>query len=345
MTDFFDIKPFNPRSKVSGDECYIITLYDKEKKEDLDLKHGVSIIPYHRYKCKYGMNESFEVVTYLFNYFYDEYTKSKFRDPKLYYKIFKCKSRGLIYNHSIKHTFTTNEIYVLYQIEEYTLFNQIHTKMTRNELGELESFNDEPALIQYTNDYKMIWKQEWYKNGQLHRENNSPAKIRFCNHNRLIGVSPYDRHVDEEGWYINGIPSREDKTLPTFIHYTCPRFKRGKLIPPQINVKVFETRDDTYNYKQYVQYWHGGAYHKLMLETYEVYKRRIRDNEIIDIYRDRSNDLPSTIQYYSNGKIKQAKWYKGIKLHREGYLPAVIHYDKEGGIIWQKFYIDGEFII
>ena len=61
-------------------------------------------------------------------------------------------------------------------------------KETRDENGELHSFNDEPAVIWDNLD------KFWCKNGELHRDNDQPAVI---------------YHDDIEFWYQYGKRHRE----------------------------------------------------------------------------------------------------------------------------------------
>jgi uncharacterized protein CbrC (UPF0167 family) len=61
-----------------------------------------------------------------------------------------------------------------------------HGYYTTDELGRFHSFNDEPAIV--VNSYSTMDENEvetitegyqaWYKNGELHRDNDLPAVIR-----------------------------------------------------------------------------------------------------------------------------------------------------------------------
>lgn len=75
---------------------------------------------------------------------------------------------------------------------------------TRNEVGELHSFNDKPAII--TKDgYKY-----WYKNGRRHRDNDLPAVV--DNKNNDYKACGYKE------WWIDGIRHR-GFDRPAFIFY------------------------------------------------------------------------------------------------------------------------------
>jgi hypothetical protein len=334
------ITSFNPKYNALGIECYLVTLYDPTQNADLDLTNHVNILPNHCYQCKEELdNISFKIITNLFEYFNHDCHMKMFIDPKKHYKIFRCQTDTFIDLNLRYYECSRKTIYVYEEIDQGALFNHIRHKMTRNNLGELESYNDEPALIQHDNSCKNICKNYWYKSGQLHREGNLPAEIHYC-------IWPYEvPHINSEFWYINGNPSREDKTLPTSIYYSCPRFRRDKLYPSQISCKEFETKDNTFKYIRRI-YYEYSIYNKLLRETHSLTKTKIEDHLDCNTYFDREHgdELPAEIIYYSNGQLQKQIWYKDGKIHRVN-KPAVIYYNKAGEIEYQKYFDHGKCIV
>ena len=58
-----------------------------------------------------------------------------------------------------------------------------------------------------------------------------------------------------------------------------------------------------------------------------------------EIWRD--NDLPSQVDFYDNGKIKNRYWHKNNKLDRDNDLPAYIKYTDSGQVDAMVWYKDG----
>lgn len=335
------ITSFNPKYNFLGIECYLVTLYNPTQNADLDLTNHVNILPNHCYQCKEELdNNSFKVIINLFTYFDRDHHMKMFIDPMKHYKIFECQT-NISYNldlHNYEGNYKT--IYVHEEIDQETLFHYIKHKMTRNNLGKLESYNDEPALIQYDDYCKNIQKTHWYKSGQLHRKGDLPAEIHYCY------LSYEIPHIKSEFWYINGVHKRLDPTLPTSIHYKCPGYKTDKLFPLQISCKEFETEDNTYQYIRRIFYEYS-FWNKMVFESHSLTKNRIgADNFYCVTYYDREHgdELPAQIKYYSNGQPKKKIWYKDGKIHRVN-KPAVIYYNKEGEIDYQKYFDHGKYIV
>jgi antitoxin component YwqK of YwqJK toxin-antitoxin module len=49
------------------------------------------------------------------------------------------------------------------------------------------------------------------------------------------------------------------------------------------------------------------------------------------------------VKYYSNGNIDFEMYLKNGRLHRDGDLPAVIHYLDTGTMYSEEYYIDGQY--
>ena len=83
------------------------------------------------------------------------------------------------------------------------------SKETRNDNGELHSFNDLPAIV-YSDGTKI-----WYKDGLVHRDNDLPAVI---------------MSDGTKKWCKNGLVHR-DNDLPAIINYngTMIWYRNGKL--------------------------------------------------------------------------------------------------------------------
>ena len=48
-----------------------------------------------------------------------------------------------------------------------------------------------------------------------------------------------------------------------------------------------------------------------------------------ELWSNRQNNLPSSIYYYNNGDIKEERWMKQRRTHRDNDLPADIKYYKK----------------
>jgi hypothetical protein len=69
-------------------------------------------------------------------------------------------------------------------------------KRWRNKYGELHSTFDHPAEMYYSLEGR-IFKQEWYKNDLLHRDNKKPAIIYYNPNNKETSLFWY-----EDGEYL-----------------------------------------------------------------------------------------------------------------------------------------------
>jgi antitoxin component YwqK of YwqJK toxin-antitoxin module len=56
----------------------------------------------------------------------------------------------------------------------------------------------------------------------------------------------------------------------------------------------------------------------------------------------REGDLPAVIHYFADGSIVNKLFYKNNLCHREGDLPAEIHYRKDSSVESERFYKDGQ---
>ncbi len=106
---------------------------------------------------------------------------------------------------AIINTYNKNVIYYDYHYSNIMTFARLYK-------GELNSYNDEPAIVYQNGD------KSWYKDGELHRDNDLPAvewidgtKIYYKNGNRhrdnnkpaVIYSDVYSPHQLE--YWINGI--------------------------------------------------------------------------------------------------------------------------------------------
>lgn len=78
--------------------------------------------------------------------------------------------------------------------------------VTRNEVGELHSFRDRPAVELFDGDGNLI-RQQWFRNGAQHRDE-GPAEIDF---------RPGDGSVEQEEWFRDG--KRSNPSGPALVEY------------------------------------------------------------------------------------------------------------------------------
>lgn len=64
-------------------------------------------------------------------------------------------------------------------------------------------------------------------------------------------------------------------------------------------------------------------------------------NVPIDGHDDLPDDLPTWVDYYPDGGLKELDWYKSRSKHREGG-PAIIEYNPDGSVKAEKYYLRGE---
>ena len=76
-------------------------------------------------------------------------------------------------------------------------------KEWHNAAGQLHRENDQPALIRYGAD-GIIFIEAWYLNGQLHRENDQPAEIQYYKNGE----------IEYEAWFLNGRLIKEQPPKP-----------------------------------------------------------------------------------------------------------------------------------
>lgn len=150
--------------------------------------------------------------------------------------------------------------------------------------GLLHRDNDLPAKIRYHSD-GVIMQQTWYQNGQRHREADQPAKIRYYENKRLR----------LQRWYVNGRLHREqcaeDPERPATIYYN--RSDAEDVIESQV--------------------WYAHGF----------------------VHRD--HDLPTVIVYTDGGSIAQEIWCSQGTIHRDHDLPAKITYAKDGSVRMQWY--------
>jgi len=91
----------------------------------------------------------------------------------------------------------------------------VEETQTRNEKGELQSFNDEPSEVLCFLISGEICEKRWHDCGKLHRDGDKPAVIRYSvPNNKVWWVEYYQHGVQEragnqpvfESYYYSGKP-------------------------------------------------------------------------------------------------------------------------------------------
>ena len=190
---------------------------------------------------------------------------------------------------AIKHVSTINKVkdgkHISYTVERtYDNKNSLLKTRYMNMNGQLHREGDKPAYIKYDytdNNEVYVCVEYWYENGKKHRDGDKPAHIEYYNMNV--------KH--QELWYQNDKIHR-DGDMPAHIFY-----------------------DD--NGLKSQEYW------------YQHDK----------IHRD--DDKPACIRY-KNNNVVLLSWYKNDKIHREGGKPAIIKQDYDGIIYSQTWYLRGK---
>ncbi len=180
------------------------------------------------------------------------------------------------------------------------------------------SREDGPAVIEYWEESDNKRNEQWYKDGEKHREedDDKPAYIEY-NDVELLGFTSIIR---KEFW-VHGQQHRVKN--PAVITY------KGDLVCVTYHewwVKDFKTK---------VAWYLGDLAHTKHRDGAPA-KIRYHDNgeESERCYYkngklDRQNG-PAIEQFYKGGRKKEERWCRDYKLHREG-APAVIRYDEKTG--------------
>lgn len=154
---------------------------------------------------------------------------------------------------------------------------------------------------------RLSYAKYWYKNGKKHRRD-GPASIQSF----LEGTE------EKEEWFINGEPAAPEPGLSyskRYNYYLGKKYVSAEFFPDKPN-KISEI------------FWYEPLNGK-------SYKHR-------EIWRNgRENDLPTIIEYYTNGKISEEKWVKNKKWHRDSGKPSHISYDRRGNITNKKYFVNG----
>lgn len=238
----------------------------------------------------------------------------------------------------------------------------------------------EPAEANYKVHYRggtyivKLYSESWYKNGQLHRDGDNPAFVRYSNN--------YVDLPTLEIYYKNGVITREKK--PAKIDYQfkhCDRIKneyyykdgqyhRGNDLPAVI------LRDENDNIAKQEWYKDGLKHREGNKPSYIATNSNGRV-ECEKWYKNgiptRENNLANSVTYFSNGKISEEEWldengtYKDLNgepnsisyystgeisgkyLRKVGGtrydsvkdLPAVVEYTKNGTLKKEEWYKNG----
>jgi antitoxin component YwqK of YwqJK toxin-antitoxin module len=181
----------------------------------------------------------------------------------------------------------------------------------KNKFGLLHSIDDQPSIVDNGNLY-------WHRDGKIHRENDMPSII----------MNNGDKY-----WYINGVPSRSDMSLP-YIEMSNGK-KRYRLEDGGYK-KIGRLREEWFNKNSEYNRVDGPAY------------IRYNENGNIDLEyyylngKIHREDGPASIQYYENGNIQCEYYYLNGEVHREDG-PAVIGYNENGNICTESYYINGKY--
>lgn len=86
---------------------------------------------------------------------------------------------------------------------------------TLNQSGQLHSYDDNPALVFY-NDENNIIREEWYKNGKPHRDNDEPAVRHYPINKKTKKYKKYQDVYEILYYFKEGKLHRDDN--PAFIY-------------------------------------------------------------------------------------------------------------------------------
>lgn len=216
----------------------------------------------------------------------------------------------------------------------------------------LHKENDEPALITYYNSLNQEGKQQvdklkWFVDGfQIKRENNLSNSISFYESGQLQTEEWYDKvewedksildrindparilyfkngKINQKEWFINGIYYREDFELHTSeSYYDNEKNSIKTQIWHQGEGNFIERQNDLPAAIEYYDDFDEKGDPLIMMEEW-----------FIEGKKNREGDLPAVIVYYKNGNIQTQEWWKNDELHREDDLPARIDYHASGYI-------------
>lgn len=197
-----------------------------------------------------------------------------------------------------------------------------------------------PAVITYNVSNKII-EEMWMHHGNLHRDNDEPAHIRYYDspttplqkqcwythqkHNRETGPASIEYYpngqISYEKWKINNIKHRHD--YPAITRYT----DNGTIIETHWIQNGIYGR---INGPSSIKYFPNGS------PKQEIWR--------LDCCRHRDHDQPATTTYYPTGQIERQEWYVNDRWHRDHDQPAIIEYNIDGSVRMRKWYVDDKLI-
>lgn len=172
----------------------------------------------------------------------------------------------------------------------------------RNGCGELHQVDDKPAFISYMVNNKVMI-MEWYKNGVLHRNDNSgysskrnlfekPARIEYTHNMNVVKME----------WYFEGRLHRHSDTGPALIHYFTD--KRNKFIDGNIRKVGWYSDGKAHRYDKaaIIEYDKND---NVIKEEWNIHGRYSRDDD---------NEKPCLFEY-KNEVIIHVVWYQEGLIH------------------------------
>lgn len=203
-------------------------------------------------------------------------------------------------------------------------------KTTRNDNGELHSFNDEPSSITYRGN--KIESMAWHKNGVLHRIG-KPALVCYDFKETLSNIT----------YYHEGVLHREDG--PALIYYDF----NGMIEEQQW---VLHGLSQSINHKPAKIKYHNGIAYQVSYHNKSLV-HRVNYPAILTFDRkgvlilaqwyeksERTNTLntPAHVEYNEETRgLTNVTYYFKDKPHRVNG-PASIGWDPQGNLLYEKFF-------
>ena len=176
--------------------------------------------------------------------------------------------------------------------------------------GELHRDDDKPAFIKYDNtDPDLVRSEEYHKNGKLHRSG-KPASIEYAFTGGLI----------QEEYFENGVYHRSGEE-PTMVEYDSGVVRAHSYLRGHRGLGEFYREGDK---PSFIKFYNNG---NVASETY------IKGQE-----EDRDGDKPAYVRYYEDGALKTHRFYINGLIHRGGDKPAWIGYYKNGDTKLERYY-------
>jgi hypothetical protein len=188
--------------------------------------------------------------------------------------------------------------------------------------------------VEYDNN-GLVKSETWYKNGVLHRDDDSPAHIEYINEAIFITMYYQEGKLHRESLEPEGtgyLPS-----CIKFFHY--PDVKMSELWFKN-GLHHRESSND-FHLPAQVEYFENGSIHS---ETYFINGKKNREEGKLDPGSNKSapgTDKPTHITYNIEGMPYIFDWYKDDIRHREGDKPAHIKLFDNGVVEDEAWYYQG----